>query len=416
MSKIFPIKNSSACALKWGWNTFRLYNGKSSSCHRVAPEFVPVEQFDQFHNMPKVLEDRALMRKGEWPVGRGCEYCSDVEQNGGLSDRLYHNQLPGQTPVNFGGLDHVTPSISEIYLDNTCDLACVYCIPDFSSKINQELNKFGPNIIGLKNITKVADSDQYLELYLNWLDKNSHSLTRISILGGEPLLQKKMWVLLDFLKTKQNPNLELAINTNLNASESTVQQYVETVKELILRKSIKRADIRGSLDCTGPQAEFIRYGVDLGRWQKNFEYLSHYKWLNLSIHQVIMSLSIKTIAEFQGQIQAWKKINPRITQGFFTVDGPNYEIYHPEIFGSSFFIDQLSTLANNFICMTDHDNICKDRLIGIINVLSNSKVNHTRLKKLLLTLNQIDQRRNTNWRLLWPEIEEFFIEQKIQNF
>ena len=289
----------------------------------------------------------------------------------------------------------------------------MYCIPEFSSKINQELNKFGPNIIGLKNITKIADSDQYFELYLNWLDKNSHSLTRISIMGGEPLLQQNLWKLLDFLKTKSNQNLEININSNLNSSTLTIQRYVETMKELIVNKSIKRADIQASLDCWGPQQQFIRYGLDLDQWQNNFEYLIQNKWLKLSIHQVITSLTIKTINDLQKRVVDWKKINPRISQEYFTVDGRNQEVFHPEIFGNKFFAAELTKIVDNFVCVNEHDKLGKDRLVGIVGAQLNSKIDHAKLKKLLLTLDQLDFRRNTNWRELWPEIDNFFTEHKV---
>jgi len=374
---------------------------------------VPIEQFDQFHNMPKVLEDRALMRKGEWPVGRGCEYCKHVEEAGGMSDRLYHNQLPNQAPLSFGDSDYVVPSISEIYLENTCDLACVYCVPQFSSKINHELEIFGPNIIELKNITKSINSNKYFEKYIEWLDKNIHNLTRLSLMGGEPMLQKNMWQILDFLKSKNNPNLEININSNLNSSRATIEKYVDTMKELIVNKSIKRADIQVSIDCWGPQQEFIRYGLDLIQWQSNFEYLIQHRWLKLSIHQVVTSLSIKTINDLQKHFVDWKKINPAINQEYFTVDGPNYEVFHSEIFGREFFVAELAKIADNFVCKTEYDNLSKKRLIGIINAQAVSTIDHARLQKLSLTLDQLDQRRNTSWRLLWPEIDNFFIEHKV---
>ena len=413
MSDIFPIQNNSACALKWGWNTFRLYNGTSSSCHRVKPEFVPIDQFENFHNMPKVLEDRALMRQGEWPKGRGCEYCQDVEKQHGLSDRLYHNQIPNQHPVNFGESDYVIPSLCEVYLDNVCDLACIYCQPFFSSRINDELKKFGPTIVGLDYTPKLVNSDQYFNRYLEWLDQNVQHLTRLAIQGGEPMLQKNLWKILDFLKEKVNPNLEISINTNLNAPTEKIQQYVETVKELLVNRSIKRADVQISLDCWGPQQEFIRYGVNLDQWEKNFEYLIKHKWLRLSIHQVLTSLSIKTTNEFQSKIVSWKKINPSIVQDYFVVDGVNLITLHPEIFGQEFFSQQLHDIANNFICATDQDNLYKNKLLGLVNTLLSGSIDPVRLKKLQLTLDQTDQRRNTNWRELWPEIDQFFHEQNI---
>ena len=157
--RVFPIRNDTACVYKWAWNTFRLYNATSSSCHRVNPVAVPLDKFDDFHNTPEVLNDRQKMLAGKWP-GRGCEYCEDVEKQGGVSDRLYHNDIPGLTPVDFDPLgdQRVTPRIVELYLTNACDLACVYCLPGFSSRINNELKKYGPYPIGITPITQVSNS------------------------------------------------------------------------------------------------------------------------------------------------------------------------------------------------------------------------------------------------------------------
>ena len=58
MSKVFPIRNDAACVFKWGWNTFRLYNGKSSSCHRVEQDVITVENFHTFHNTPRKIQTR----------------------------------------------------------------------------------------------------------------------------------------------------------------------------------------------------------------------------------------------------------------------------------------------------------------------------------------------------------------------
>ena len=73
-NKYFPIKTETACQLKWNWSTIRLYNGATSSCHRVDSDLITVDTFDSFHNTPKKLSDRQLMLDGKWPTG-GCEYC-----------------------------------------------------------------------------------------------------------------------------------------------------------------------------------------------------------------------------------------------------------------------------------------------------------------------------------------------------
>ena len=249
-NRVFPIRNNTACVYKWAWNTFRLYNATSSSCHRVNPVTVPLDKFDDFHNTPEVLNDRQKMLAGEWP-GRGCEYCENVEKQGGVSDRLYHNDIPGLTPVDFDSLGNqrVTPRIVELYLTNTCDLACVYCLPGFSSRINDELKKYGSYPIGIVPIKQLSNRDQYFTAWLNWLDQNYQHLDRVSILGGEPFLQKEMWSILEFVGTKKNQNLTISVNTNLNASPDTVKRFVETCKNLIVNKKIKRVHIDASLDC-----------------------------------------------------------------------------------------------------------------------------------------------------------------------
>lgn len=414
---IFPIKNQSACVYKWTWNTFRLYNASSSSCHRVTPVYVPIDQFDQFHNTPEVINDRKLMLEGQWPAGRGCEYCQRVEQQGGQSDRLYQNQIPGLTPVDFS-LDYaasVTPRISEIYLTNTCDLACVYCFPGYSSKINAELKKFGAYPIGIQPMQELSNRDQYFAAYMSWLDQNYHNLNRLSILGGEPLLQKELWQILEFVSTRVNHNIEIAINSNLNADTQTVQRFVNIGKDLLLSKKIKRLDICCSLDCWGPQVEFIRTGLDLERWKKNFEYLIQHKWLTISVHHVITSLSISTARQMQLAIKDYKITNPKILQSYHVVDSGYQEIYHPDMFGSEFFKNELQQLLEEFPVCTEWDYEARLRLDGVCKLMSAAKPDPLRLTKLHATLDMIDHRRGTNWKELFPHISLYFKNNGIGN-
>lgn len=414
-NSVFPIQNASACVFKWGWNTLRLYNGKSSSCHRVSPVEVTPETFESFHNTPEILDDRRRMLQGDWPAaGRGCEYCRDIEQAGGISDRLHHNQISGLTPVDFA-VDtlNVTPRISEIYLNNTCDLACVYCLPVFSSKVNQELKKFGPYPLGITSVDKIPNRDQLFAQYLNWLKDNGSKLSRLSILGGEPLLQNELWQILEIVRSIDNRNLELAINTNLNCNAETLQRFVDVGRDLIVKKKIKQVHVCASLDCWGDQAEFVRYGLDLVNWRRNFEFLMQHRWIALSVHQVITVLTVKTAIDLQQKIAEYKKINPKILQDYHLVDSGFEKIYHPQIFGGDFFRPQFEQLIKQFPIATDWDVESRKRLEGIAGLVAAGTVDVDRLHMLKQTLDTIDQRRGTDWRGLWPEINQYFIEKNI---
>lgn len=415
-SKIFPIRNLAACVYKWSWNTFRLFNGTSSSCHRVAASYVSPDNFDNFHNMPSVIDDRHKMLNGEWPdSGKGCEYCKNIEDAGGVSDRTYHNNIPGLTPIDFDADNnqHVTPRVVEVYLNNTCNLACVYCRPEFSSKINDELKKYGKSLVGFEYLTPSIDQNKYLELYLQWLDQNYLKIGRLSIQGGEPLLQKDLWTFLDFLDNREHPELELAINTNLNSDLTLVKKFVNRSKSLLLKRKIKRVDINCSLDNWGPAAEFIRFGLDVSTWQQNFEYIIQNKWLYINVHHVVTSLSIYTLKELQTRITEYKKINPKITQSYHFVDSDRTEIYDPRIFGGEFYKDLLDDLIKTYPITTEWDNEAKKRLIGISKLITNGKIDIPMLIKLKYTLDELDLRRKTNWKNIFPHINNFFIQHKI---
>ena len=416
-NKVFPIVNDAACVFKWTWNTFRLYDGTSSSCHRVKTVKIPLDQFDNFHNTPEVLDDRQKMLAGQWPTDRGCEYCKNVEEQGGMSDRNYHNNIPGLTPVDFdpNGDQKVTPRIVELFLTNTCDLACVYCFPEFSSRINDELKKYGAYPIGIVSKSQIPNREQYFAAWLNWVNDNYQNLDRISILGGEPLLQKELWSILELVSTKQNRNLTIAINTNLNSRSDIVERFVKVSRDLLINKNIKKIHINASLDCWGPQAEFIRHGLDLNQWQKNFEYIIQHKWLDISVHHVITALSINTTPDLQSRIAEYKIQNPKITQSYYVVDSGQEEIYHPSMFGGDFFKEKLDELITHFPVATEWDAVMQKRLVGISMMIAAEKPNRLRLSKLLATLDMTDQRRNTHWRKLFPHIDQYFIENNIQN-
>jgi len=329
---------------------------------------------------------------------------------GGMSDRTYHNDIPGLTPVDFTmhGDQSVTPRISEIYLSNTCDLACVYCWPEFSSRINNELKKYGPNIVGHRSSMPIHNASAYLDRYFEWLEINYHNLGRLSVLGGEPLIQRDFDRFLEFLDTHENKDLEFAINTNLNCKFETIERLVETAKRLITQHKIKRVDISCSLDCWGEPAEYIRNGLSLDRWQKNFEYLITHKWLYINVHQVVTSLAIHTASDLQQKIAQYKNLNPRIRQAYHAVDKHD-GIWRPEIFGSDFFKDQLQSLIDTYPVGDHHDHICRQRLEGIVKLTENKQPDLAKLTKFSAVLDQLDTRRGTNWRRIFPEINEFLL-------
>jgi hypothetical protein len=113
------------------------------------------------------------MLAGKWPE-HGCEYCRNIEQAGGQSDRITNLDFPGiHAPPE---LDHdhvavdVTPRILEVYFDNTCNLKCLYCGPHFSSLWDAENIRHGAGAFA-----KSANIESNKQKIFSWLKQHGHN-------------------------------------------------------------------------------------------------------------------------------------------------------------------------------------------------------------------------------------------------
>lgn len=409
--KYFPIRTETACQLKWTWSTIFLHHGTTNSCHRVDTTPVTIDSFDQFHNTPKKIDDRKLMLDGKWPSG-GCEYCMNIEQAGGSSDRMMHLKIPDLVPVELETdltATKVTPRIIEVYLDNVCNMSCVYCWDGFSSRIQAENKKFGTftsHGVTLKNqSTRHPEFHQLSKKFWEWMDKNYQELRRFHILGGEPFFQQQFETCLEFLETHANPHLEFNIVSNLKVSPAKLEQFIERIKKLVSQKRIRRFDLTCSIDCWGAESEYIRYGINMDEWTKNFRYVASQKWIVLNINQVITSLSIKAIKsliEFINQCR--REYNRDIGHYFATcVNRPGL---YPGIFGRSYFDNDFNSILEVMPDITWQDKESRIYMQGIMKEVSSKDRNNSELVNLRVFLDEIDRRRNLNWRTTFPWLVE----------
>jgi len=277
----FPIKTATACQSKWTWSTIYLNQLATASCHRVDPISFDLENFDNFHNLPKKLNDRRLMLEGKWPTG-GCEYCQQIENAGGWSDRQHNLDIRGLTPPELESdptAISVTPRIVEIFAQNTCNLSCIYCNGNLSSKIQQENIKHGEfnqgNVrIPIITIPTVA-AEEYLDRFLSWLEKNIQQLVRLHLLGGETFIQHNLMnSVLDILERNPSPDLEFCIFSNCNVPDKWWDYYINRIHALQIAGNIKVFDLTASIDCWGPEQEYVRSGLDLNKFEKRFAWAS----------------------------------------------------------------------------------------------------------------------------------------------
>ena len=282
--QVLDTISPSFCGAKWFNATIWLGSGMSTSCHHPPAHLVDADKVRAnprlLHNTPEKKADREKMIRGERPAG--CEYCWKIEDMGrdAVSDRVYKSKiyplealhearnLPSDTDVNLRTL--------EIAFDRTCQFACSYCNPAFSTTWVNDIRRNGPYRLlesdGRNHFTHTHDSAQpygireanpYVDAFFAWWESDLHrTLQELRITGGEPLMSAHTWRLIDWFRDNQGrSSTRLAINSNLGA-EVDVDRLIASTAGLAV-------EIYTSMESVGTAAEYIRDGLDYAAWQAN---------------------------------------------------------------------------------------------------------------------------------------------------
>lgn len=411
--KFFPIESLTSCRIKWAWSTIILSSGVTSSCHRASTSIIDPDNFANFHNTETKLLDRQKMIDGYWP-GNGCEYCRDTEHIGGYSDRMFQLTVPDMHPTELDvdpGLTNVDPVVLEIFFENTCNLACIYCSSDYSSRIQTEDKKFGSPLTFYSRKEQVSNNDLYNKLipkFWEWLDTGYGKLKRIHLLGGEPFLLDDFYKLIDYIDQHPNPDLELNIVTNLMVKHDIIAATVEKFKMMLAKRKLKRVEILASVDCWGAEQEYIRYGFDCDKFENNFQYLLDQKYIRLGILCTVTSLSIRSMPELAKKFILW---NTQRDIDWYThlVLPINKHLLSPEYFDITLYKDALNEVLAMINPLGDRHTQNNKVIAGIFDKLtSTAQTDVENQKNLLNYLNEVDRRRKLNWRNVFPWLEDEF--------
>lgn len=295
IKKELDSKGCGFCLAKWTQVTMHLHNGMTHSCHHPGPHKIPLEEIrvnpTALHNTNFKKLKRKEMLEGKKPAE--CDYCWNVENtSNAFSDRVFKSSEPWSLPFmeEIKGLDwkaNYNPKYVEVSFANTCNFKCSYCSPMFSSKWMEEVEKHGgyPTSTSFNDISwfkkskqlpyKNSEENPYVESFWNWWPDLYNDLHTFRITGGEPLLSKDTWKVLDFISTTEFPNrnLNLSINSNLGSPKVLIEKFVKAARKIIDEGRVNEFIIFTSCEAWGSQAEYIRNGLDFNLFIENIEYI-----------------------------------------------------------------------------------------------------------------------------------------------
>lgn len=310
-------KSCSLCLAKFRQVTLHLGQGLVHSCHHPKVHAIPEEDVKKdpsvLFNTPELKKAREQMLNGKYPAE--CDYCWRIEADKGTSDRFYKScedwAITGWDEiVNSTGAEKFKPTYLEVSFSNICNLKCIYCGPEFSSKWTAELKEFGPMMYsdggwasGWQDLDSLqcAEDNAYTKAFWNWFPEVLPGLKHFRITGGEPLLHKNAMKCLDYIAENPVPDLEFAINTNLTVSEKIWTEFLEKLIALEKSGNLKKITIYTSFEGWGERSEYARTGSTFHLITGRFEELlkkTKVRCVVMATYNLLAVTSFKEVLEW----------------------------------------------------------------------------------------------------------------------
>lgn len=268
------------CLAKWQQVSLHLPTGLNNSCyhpplHEIDSEAIKTNP-SALHNTEHKKQQRIIMLKNERPSE--CSSCWNVEDGGSLSDRHYRSGEPWAAEHYNAikasiGTEDFTPSYVEVNFNNTCQMKCSYCSPQFSSAWMTEVKQWGryptdpvhndPSFFnGRRHPIPDGEPNPYVDAFWEWFPTLYPQLKHFRMTGGEPLLDHNTYKVFDYVLALPKPDLHLDVTSNFSVDTNSFNKYIGYVKALC-ETQIEHFMQYVSLDSGIPaHAAYIRHGLN----------------------------------------------------------------------------------------------------------------------------------------------------------
>lgn len=437
------------CLAKWTQVTMHLHNGTTHSCHHPKPHKIPLEEVlanpTALHNTKFKKEIRKEMLDDKKPDE--CDYCWNIENASyAFSDRTLKSSEPWSAPylediLKSGWKKNYNPKYVEVSFSNTCNFKCSYCGPQYSSKWMEEINTHGPyktstNYNDIEWFKKedtmpylASENNPYVDAFWKWWPEMYQDLHTFRITGGEPLLNKDTFKILDYIIETPTPNkkLSLCINSNLGIPKKLFDEFVLKIEKILDKELVHEFIIFTSCDTWGAQAEYIRNGFDYNLFKERIDFLlDKFKPLTIDIMSTYNALSVPNYKYLIEDVVELKRRhhNPYRYWGSSLLLDSSY-LRFPEhqsvkiledtwvsaIDEQAKLVDFYEQVRTGVVDGHGFTDIEINKIIRIKDWFTSSEGNKmidTNRKDFHTFITQHDIRRNTDFCKTFPELEEFY--------
>ena len=299
-----------------------------------------------------------FLNTGELPDD--CNYCKNVEKNGGTSSRLARYALLAEKKefpikIQLKKLDY--------NCDNICNLKCIMCDGGYSSAWREDEVK-----LGLRKTTKIKKTKR------NDLFKNidvSH-LQLVYFNGGEPLMTRDHINVLNYIIEHGDPSrIEVMYSSN--------GTFFPTDEVLELWEKFQSVKLLFSIDGVGPVFEYVRHPANWKSVEQNlinFKKLSSDKFSGM----INAAIGVHNILYYD-KLYNWcvnNNYDVMVQNVVGKLSTLNFPVEH-----KSYLLNYLNMLPNSY---------SKDTLVSLANAITSPSMAWVEY------LNKLDAIRNNNWK------------------
>lgn len=417
------------CLAKWTQVTIHLGPGITHSCHHVGAHKIPLDEIknnpNALHNTIEKKMRRKEMREGKRP--KECDYCWRIEDNTQeYSDRVWKSaanwsQVDKDLIFNSDPMDDIYPRYVEVSFSNVCNFKCSYCGPAFSSKWTEEIKSKGPYKLYQTHYNGIKESEvsypnrednPYIEAFWKWFPEAVKHMYTFRITGGEPLLSKHTFKVIDYLLENPQPDLHFAINSNACPPGDLWETFVKKIKQLEDAKSIKYFSLYASAESFGKHAEYSRDGMDWDLFSKNLRYfLDNTNTSELMLMSAVNILGLPSLTTYLRFVSKLKEGNiDRIIADFAYVRHPEFLDIKiaDKITIDKYLKTSIQYMINKKEKFSDYEYIKLNRIYEdcVARFKKGVDVSKERIQ-FLQFINEYDKRRGKNFTEVFPEYNNF---------
>lgn len=427
------------CLAKWTQLTLNLQNGTAHSCHHPPVHQVSKDEIkldpSSLHNSIFKKQQRKDMLEGGRP--KECDYCWRVEDAdpNALSDRHLKSAFSWSNEhfdkiKNNDWSTNFQPTYVEVSFGYACNFKCMYCSPAISSAWMQEAKQHGSfptsdNYNDIKWLERSGrmpiperEENPYVDAFWKWWPDLYPALHTFRVTGGEPLMNKNTFRMMDWIINTDTPNtnLLLGINSNFCVDDKLFNKFISQAHKVVDSNKVRKLEVYTSAEAVGSKAEYIRTGLDYKKFFANVErVLEEFKDNNKFIITFMCTYNALSVTTFSGFLKDLIELRKKYGRDCMYIDIPflRYpEMMDVKILPGSFEEYMISTV--DYMEQMETEGLVHSsetaKLKRIIEYWRSQRtVDHSNHRKnFKVYTKELDIRRSTNFKKVFPEYAGFY--------